>query len=60
MESVREEMYSIYLMHFLNNIRFGYTNVLNQIARNASKKSDIDEIAFFQNHPNGHKMITEC
>ena len=31
-----------------------------QITGKASIKSDIDKIAFIQNHPNGQKMITKC
>ena len=33
---------------------------LIQITRKASRKSDIDEIVFIYNHPNGQKMITKC
>ena len=47
-------------MHFVNSIRFGQTKVLIQITRKASRKSDIDETAFIQNHPNGQQMITKC
>ena len=53
MKSGRGEMYSIYLMYFVNSIRFGWTIVLIQITRKASRKSNIDEIAFIQ------KMITK-
>ena len=52
-------MYSVYLMNFVNSIRFGLKNVLIQITRKASRKSDINEIAFSQNHPNGLKMVTK-
>ena len=57
MKSGRGEMHSIYLMYFVNSIRFGETKILIQIARKASRKSDIDEIALIQNHPNGQKTI---
>ena len=60
MKSGRGEMYSIYLMYFVNSIRFGYTKVLIQIIRKDSRKWDIDEIVFIQNHPYGKKMITKC
>ena len=43
----------------MNSIRFGSTKGLIQITRKASRKSDIDEIAFIQNHPYGQKMITK-
>ena len=52
-------MYSIYLMYLENSIRFGLAIVLIQITRKALRKSDIDEIAFMQNHPNGQKMIVK-
>ena len=55
-KSRREDMYSIYLMYFVNSIRFGYTKVLIQINRKAFRKSDIHEIAFIQNHPNCQKL----
>ena len=57
MKSDRGEIYSIYLMYFVNNIRFSKTTFLIQLARKASRKPDIDEMAFIQNHPNGQKMI---
>ena len=38
-------------------IRFGQTLVSIQIAREDSRKSDIDQIVFNQNHPSGQKMI---
>ena len=53
-------MYSIYLMYFVNSIRFGLTKVLIQITRKASRKADIEEIAFIQNHPYGQKMRAKC
>ena len=34
--------------------------VLIQITRKASRKSNIDEIVFIQNHPNGQKMLAKC
>ena len=34
--------------------------VLIQVARKASRKSDIGEIVFIQNHPNGQKMLAKC
>ena len=58
MKSGKGETYSAYLMYFVNNIRFGWTKVLIQITRKALRKSDIDEIAFIQNHASGQKMIT--
>ena len=57
MKSDRGEIYSIYLMYFVNGIRFGQTKVLIQVTRKASWKSDIDEIPFTENYPNGQKMI---
>ena len=43
----REEFYSVYLMFFVNGIRFGETTkALVQITRKASRKLDIDEIVF--------------
>ena len=54
MKSGKWEMYSVYPMQFENSIRFYWTKVLIQISRKASRKSDIDKIAFIQNHPNGH------
>ena len=57
MKSGRGEMHPIYLMYFVNSIRFRETKVFIQIARKASRKSDIDEIALIQNHPNGQKTI---
>ena len=60
MKSGRGEMYSIYLIFFVNSIRFGWTKILIQITRKASRKSDIDKIAFIQNHPNCQKLITNC
>ena len=59
-EITQGEMYSIYLMYFDNSIRFALTKVLIQITRKASRKSDIDEIAFTQNHPSGQKLIRKC
>ena len=56
-------MYSIYLMYFVNSIRFGQTKVLSQITRTASRKSDIyiyiykGKIAIIRNDCNGQKMI---
>ena len=47
MKSGRGEMYSIYLMYFVNSIRFGYTKVLIQIIRKDSRKWDIDEIEIY-------------
>ena len=44
-------------MYFVKCIRFGQTLVLIQIAREDSRKSDIDQIVFNQNHPSGQKMI---
>ena len=44
-------------MYFVNDIRFGQTKVLIKITRKAFKKTDIDEIVFNQNHPNGQKLI---
>ena len=55
MKSGRGEMNSTYLMHFVNSIIFGKTKVLVQITTKASRKSNIDEIAFIQNDPNGQK-----
>ena len=60
MKSGRGEIYSIYLMYFVNSIILSQTKVLIQITRKASIKSDMDEIAFIQNHPNGEKMMTKC
>ena len=40
--------------------RWNDSNVLIQITRKASKKFDIDEITFIQNHHYGQKMITKC
>ena len=57
MKSERGEMHSIYPMYFVNSKRFGWTKVLIQITKKASRKSDIDKIAFIQNHPNCQKMI---
>ena len=59
MKSGRGEIYSSYLMHFVNSIRFGETKVLIQITRKASRKSDIHKIAFIQNHLNGQEIITK-
>ena len=53
-------MYSICLMYFLNSIRFCQTKVLIEIISKASWKSDINEIVFTQNHPNGQTMMTKC
>ena len=53
-------MYSMYLMYVENSIRFDWTIVLIQITRKASRKLEIDEIVFIQNHPNGQKVIAEC
>ena len=47
-------------MYFVNNIRSDKTKVLFQTARKASRKSDIDEMAFIQNYPmiKNDKMLT--
>ena len=55
MKSGIGEMNFIYIMYFLSSIRFGKTKALIQITRKAPRKSDIDEIVFIQNHPNGQK-----
>ena len=52
-------MYSIYIMYFENNIRFGQRIVLIQSTGKASRKSDIDQIVFIQNHPYGKKMLAK-
>ena len=44
LKSHSEELYSIYIMYFVNGIRFGLTKVLIQITKKASRKSDIDKI----------------
>ena len=49
------EINFIYIMYFLSSIRFGRTKALIQITRKAPRKSDIDEIFFIENHPNGQK-----
>ena len=44
----------------MNGVRFDWTTkVLVQITRKASRKLDIDEIVFNQNHPDGQKIISK-
>ena len=57
MKSGRGDMYSIYLMYFVNRVTFDWTKVLIQIIRKASRKSDIDKVVFIQNHSYGQKML---
>ena len=40
LKSGRWEMYSVYLVHFLNSIRFGWTKVLNQIKKQTNKQTN--------------------
>ena len=68
MKSGSGEIYSVYLMYFVNSIRLAsfwflrFQFILIQISRKASTKSDLDEIAFIQNHTNvkknDNKMLT--
>ena len=50
MKSGSGEMYSIYLMYFVNRVTFGWKKVLIQITRKVYKKSDIGKVEFIQNH----------
>ena len=46
MKSGKGKMHSIYLMYFVNSIRFGYTKVLIKITRKVLRKSDIAKKKF--------------
>ena len=49
LESGRWEMYSVYLVHFLNSIRFGWTKVLNQIKKQTNKQTILTYLELISN-----------